>query len=603
MRIVQANSKYHATVRGIKSLTFRAGHRSVIPGRLLSVGLLAGANDVILPEDGYAQFQCFFCYAPSGELILEDATTGHHTYIDWYDCQGKQDKYSLQGDPRRRVIPRAEPRMISICFGQYASFQFIWHVSTAAEDVASVGLQLARIAANTHVNDQRAILAVPRIPNLDSTAYEARTINTPDVPVEYDGQPLRQIHVYNKIGSGHFGNVSKAVDLATGRIWAVKECRRPDNSLVAESWKAEFKREVETLARYSHPNIIRLEHHQGWSLGRPVQIFFQLCQGSVFDILPAHNCYKNPSAAMLVPWFTEFVNQVLSGLAFMHRNGVVHRDLKPQNVLFRTISTVWHFYISDFGLAASFSSVKGIAGDVHYMSPESTRYAKFTRASDIYSFGMTILEVLNKYCPSEGELSESQWREKLKNFRVRNYRDYKDRLPANAVVPAAQPAHSRVLSLGEYGLLRPSVTRILTSDPRRRTTAMQARQELLADYAVGGTRTSQSGIIENRGPGGGHQPPPTVVEHQLGSNHLKCRLERMDDREPSLDLRDQTTLRRAIPEQAPPINPPMDFFEPRIMEVASKINTRSRHGNRASNSTAALRSQEDGRMDFPVCAR
>lgn len=181
--------------------------------------------------------------------MLEDFTTGHHTYIDWQDDNGQQEKYSLKGDPRSRIIPLANPKMICIFFGQDASFQFKWRLSV---DAKSSRKRLASIAQAVIASNQGMTLIVPRDTNLDPTAYEARTFNTPNVPMEFNDKPLRQIHVYDTIESRGSWKCLKAVDLSTGNIWAVKECRNSKNEAVGESWKAAFKQEVETLAQLSH---------------------------------------------------------------------------------------------------------------------------------------------------------------------------------------------------------------------------------------------------------------------------------------------------------------------------------------------------------------
>ncbi|OBT86369.1 hypothetical protein VE02_03831 [Pseudogymnoascus sp. 03VT05] len=315
-----------------------------------------------LRMNSHSSLQCSFYLVPSGELTLEDATTGHHTYIDWHDQYGKQVKYALQGDPRGRIIPQAgESVQIGIVFGQEISFQFKWRVSSASE---TAKMKLALIPQATIASNQGMTLVVPRDRNLDPTAYEARTVNTPNVPMEYTNKPLRQIHPYGKIGSGGFGNVFKAVDLRTGCIWAVKECINPKKEVLGENWKLAFKQEVEALAQLSHRNIIRLEHHQGWSLGRSVQIFFQLCEGSVHDLLPEdHQCFQNTAPESWVP---SFISQTLDGLAFIHKHGMVHRDIKPENILYdngRQHGSMT-FYISDFGLTVPKQLVRGVAGTI-----------------------------------------------------------------------------------------------------------------------------------------------------------------------------------------------------------------------------------------------
>jgi hypothetical protein len=113
-------------------------------------------------------------------------------------------------------------------------------------------MKLASIAQATIAANQGMTLVVPRDRNLDPTAYEARTVNTPKVPKEHDNKPLRQVHSYGEIGSGGFGHVFKAVDLRTGCIWAVKECINPKKEVLGENWKLPFKQEVEALAQLSH---------------------------------------------------------------------------------------------------------------------------------------------------------------------------------------------------------------------------------------------------------------------------------------------------------------------------------------------------------------
>ncbi|RMD45107.1 hypothetical protein DV735_g111, partial [Chaetothyriales sp. CBS 134920] len=484
VRIVKANPRYHDVVKGVTALTFKAGHKSVFPGRLVSFGRLVPVNDVILPEDGYAQLQCSFYLVESGELILEDATTGHHTSLKWYDGRERKHKYYLQGDPRRRVIPRAPATSITVVFGADALFQFIWKISIDPRDMKDVQGGLARIARST-INPSKGMnLTELRDPNLHPTAYEARTRNTPVVPPQYDGRPLRQIHVYKELGRGGFGTVFLAVDLATGKLWAVKESKQSIRSDPKESWKAEFKREVEKAAKLCHPNIIRLEHHQGWSRGRPVQIFFEVCHGSMREVLPRHHdCRDRPvSVHSLVP---TLIDQVLRGLAFMHANDVVHRDIKPENILFNVgPGKSVRFLISDFGLAASVDSIDNIAGTMPYLAPEATKRSECGPRSDVYSFGVMLLEMLAFWCSREGFDDVSKWRKKLVAYGFPEGRNYHDRFPHRALLPNMQPTHSRIQSLTDYGIIPPSVGRVLAQEPRYRAHAEEARRDLLVDYPL-----------------------------------------------------------------------------------------------------------------------
>ncbi|KAH8804571.1 kinase-like domain-containing protein [Xylogone sp. PMI_703] len=457
-RVVEDNSQHHRKVNGKYRLSFKAGYKSKFPGRFVSIGSRPSHNDILIPSDEYLElhltissFQCHFRFVSTGELMFQDSTNGHDTYIIWTDSQGIQEKYDLQGN--------------SGIFGRELSFEFVWEIPTSEEKESIKRGQ-----------------EVPQDPILAPRAFEPKTINTPKVPAEYDGRPLIETHSYGTIGSGTFGEVSDEVDLATGKLWAVKQCRNPGKT-EGETWKAAFKHEVEKLVQLHHSNIIHLEHHQGWSVGRPVELFFKLCVGNVDSLLPqTHKCTKISKVHQ--EWLADFISQTLSGLAFMHQNDMVHRDIKPDNILFdyRPDNSGKNFYISDFGLTSSTASVTGLAGTPAYMPPESTRHGKCDTASDVYSFGITLLEVLGIYCPREAYLTDSEWRKKLKAYGVREYRDYRDTYFPGAYIPRFETAHSRVKSLVDYSLVRSAVKRILNQDPQNRSTAAEARRDLLRIY-------------------------------------------------------------------------------------------------------------------------
>ncbi|KFZ19079.1 hypothetical protein V502_03864 [Pseudogymnoascus sp. VKM F-4520 (FW-2644)] len=467
IRIVKANRRYHEIYEGAECLSFKATHKSLFPGHLISIGRQPGINDVILPEDGSSRLQCSFYLVSGGELMLEDATTGHHTYIVWVDDNGQQGKYSL---------------LMQIIFGQEVSFQFKWRIPISSKTAKK---NLASIAQATIASNQGMVLTVQRDRNVDPTAYEARTSNTPNVPKEFDRKPLRQIHLYDTIGSGRGWECLKAVDLRTGTVWAVKESRNQKKEAAGERWKAAFKRKVEALAQLSHRNIIRLEHHQGWSLESPVHIFFQLYKGNVHSLLhKPHRCLENPPAPE--SWVPSFISQTLDGLSYIHKHRMVHQNIKPESILYDNggPNNSVMFYISGFSLVVPKGFSGGGAGIPSFMAPETTRYGDCDSASDVYSFGLTLLEVLGKYCVSESRLSVDEWREKLMVFNAKHYASYRDTLVPGAQLPKMQPGHSRIQSLVDNFLVRKSLKCVLEQDPKLRATAADARRNLLVDYPL-----------------------------------------------------------------------------------------------------------------------
>lgn len=183
-------------------------------------------------------------------------------------------------------------------------------------------------------------------------------------------------------------------------------------------------------------------------------------------------------------WLPNFIDHVLSGLAFLHERKVIHRDIKPQNILFNVSRYKYSFFISDFGLVADVATAGSLAGTILYMAPEATRYGENDTLSDVYSFGITFLEILGRFCPIEGRLNVGQWREKLKVAGVENWREYRDFCPVSQPhVPEAQNSHSRIKSLLDNRLLRSFVRGLLEEKPSNRFSASKARLALLAHYA------------------------------------------------------------------------------------------------------------------------
>jgi len=241
---------------------------------------------------------------------------------------------------------------------------------------------------------------------------------TPSFMPELGGR-FGSYEIVRMLGRGGMGLVFLAHDLKLRRSVALKILPRlmgADGTL-----RARFAREAQILARLSHPNVLAL-HDYGVLEG----VFYyttDYVEGMSFSALieRARALGSQPGMkhlALLPPlssdgetgprtWWTSiaclFV-YLAEALAYVHREGVVHRDIKPGNIL---LSKSGHVYLADFGLArhdeaASVTGSGDFLGTPAYASPEQRRGEKATTASDIYSLGISLAEVLTLRHPTEG---------------------------------------------------------------------------------------------------------------------------------------------------------------------------------------------------------
>ncbi len=196
-----------------------------------------------------------------------------------------------------------------------------------------------------------------------------------------------------RIGSGGMADVYKAKDHKLNRFVAVKVLKqefRDDSAFLSK-----FRVEAQAAAGMSHPNIVNV-YDVGEDRGISY-IVMELVEGITLK------AYINKKGKLSVREATSIAMQVAAGLEAAHNNGIVHRDVKPQNIL---ISMDGKAKVADFGIAraANANTISSSAmGSVHYSSPEQTRGGYSDAKSDIYSMGITMFEMLTGRVPFDGE--------------------------------------------------------------------------------------------------------------------------------------------------------------------------------------------------------
>ena len=197
------------------------------------------------------------------------------------------------------------------------------------------------------------------------------------------------------IGVGGMAVVYKAFDNIDNRIVAVKILK--DEFLTNEEFRRRFKNESKAIAVLSHPNIVKV---YDVSYGDRLQyIVMEYVEGiTLKEYIQQQGIIETREAVY-------FVTQILRALQHAHDKGIVHRDIKPQNIMLISDGTI---KVTDFGIARfSRSETKTMTetaiGSVHYISPEQAKGSVTDSKSDLYSVGVVLYEMLTGKLPFQSE--------------------------------------------------------------------------------------------------------------------------------------------------------------------------------------------------------
>ena len=200
--------------------------------------------------------------------------------------------------------------------------------------------------------------------------------------------------IVRKLGTGGMANVYLAEDQELGRSVAIKIL--DDRHAADEQFIERFRREAKNAASLSHPNIVAV-YDRGEAEGT-YYIAMEYLDGRTLKELLVR--FGTPPVKIAIG----YTRQVLSALAFAHKYGLVHRDIKPHNVL---VDSGGHVKVTDFGIARSEASqmteAGSIIGTAQYLSPEQARGAPVDQRSDIYSVGVLLYELLTGAVPFTGD--------------------------------------------------------------------------------------------------------------------------------------------------------------------------------------------------------
>ena len=203
------------------------------------------------------------------------------------------------------------------------------------------------------------------------------------------------------VGTGGMAVVYRALDLQENRIVAIKVLR-PEYESDME-FVRRFSREAEAAAKMSHENIVNLL--DVGIEGEMRYIVMEYVDGQTLKEMIREEGRIHPDVAL------RMTIRILAAVDHAHRNGIVHRDIKPQNIL---VDREGRVKVADFGIARLKTSQttqldpNGSAmGSVHYLSPEQARGEVVSEQSDLYSVGIVLYEMLTGHVPFDGETTVS----------------------------------------------------------------------------------------------------------------------------------------------------------------------------------------------------
>lgn len=226
---------------------------------------------------------------------------------------------------------------------------------------------------------------------------QSQQLSTEDLPAEdlIDAEPFEWLAV---AGRGGMGTVYKARDRKLGRLMAVKVMQLDEEPRAADT----FLREAKAASKLHHPNIVTVADYGIMKDGRQFLAIEWIDGITLADYIERHGCLSVEAAR-------EIFIQILDGLSHAHKRNVIHRDIKPKNIMLsRTTSGAWTVKLIDFGTAKDLTQegfqtrAEDMACSPFYVSPERVDGLIVDHRSDLYSLGCTMFESLVGHPPFRG---------------------------------------------------------------------------------------------------------------------------------------------------------------------------------------------------------
>lgn len=205
---------------------------------------------------------------------------------------------------------------------------------------------------------------------------------------EYIDIPAEDIALDDALGTGGFGTVYRGTRISTGELLAIKEVR--NDRITMGTWASLYS-EIATMAKLHNRYVLELV---GTHIRQPYRIITRFCPGkSLFERI------HRPKTPLTPLHLTQIAYQMAVGIAYLHSQGIVHRDLKTLNIILDEDEAA---VIADFGLCGFVDNNEGLVGGVgtpHYTAPEVLAHKRYGLKVDVYSFGIILWEMATNQIP------------------------------------------------------------------------------------------------------------------------------------------------------------------------------------------------------------
>ncbi|KAI0548152.1 kinase-like domain-containing protein [Xylaria curta] len=352
------------------------GHIRSTSGNASTLATMGRDGDIILEGNTISKKQCSFEINQDTNVILF-YDRSHTGTCQVYEFPGSQTKPFESGRPRKVVVGSKLNRCIGLGGTHCNLYQFRldWKEtiqSTMNKVKKREGLALEE---NTRLAD-----TVDESDTILPSRMETRVHNT--VP----SQPKLRWVLIQPLGSGAFGEVHKAVNVDNGTLLAVKKLKSAKTGTEPEylkRLKASWRQEAKNLSDLNHKHIVPF---LDWDEAA-VEIVMPLKEGSLKSLIQSKK-----KRLMDTDGIIELVcHHILQALDYLAARGMIHRDVKPDNILYSEKEGKYHFVLGDFGLSKNQAIAETMCGTGYYIAPEFHRSGEQTPKADIWSLFVTLL--------------------------------------------------------------------------------------------------------------------------------------------------------------------------------------------------------------------